>query len=52
MNKLFSSFDLQVYCFLFVVDNYFAKIFITCNKDYEPEEFQDIITEAIKRIKS
>ena len=52
LNALSAQMGYQMFCFLFVVDNYFVKIFISCNKTYKPEKFQDIITEAIKRIKN
>ncbi|MEI6752144.1 MAG: hypothetical protein WCK78_03155 [Paludibacter sp.] len=50
-NQMLSSGGLQIYCYLFVVDNYYVKVFITCNKDYKPEKFQDLVKDIITRIK-
>jgi hypothetical protein len=51
VNKMVEPYGLQMYCYLFVVDNYFVKIYVTCNKDYKPEKFQDLVTDIINRIK-
>lgn len=51
INGMAAQSGLQMYCYLFVVDNYFVKIYVNCNKSYGPEKFQDLITESIKRIK-
>ena len=50
-NQMFSSGGLQIYCYLFVVDNYYVKVYIVCNKNYKPEKFQDLVKDIINRIK-
>lgn len=51
VNKMVAQYGLQMFCYIFVVDDYFVKIYITCNKDYKPEKFQELVTDVILRIK-
>lgn len=49
--KMMEPYGYQSFCFLFVVDNYFVKIYVTCLKEYTPDKFQNFVSEAIKRVK-
>lgn len=51
VNKMVEAYGFQMYCYLFVVDNYFVKVYVCCNIDYKPEKFQHLITDIIARIK-
>jgi hypothetical protein len=51
-NKMMDPYGFQIYCLLFVVDNYFVKLYLTCLKEYPPSQFQSYVTEAILKIKS
>jgi hypothetical protein len=51
INKMAEVYGLQMYCYPFFVENYFVKVYITCNKEYKPEKFQDLIGVIISRIK-
>jgi len=50
LNSMIKGYNLQLYCFLFVVDNYFVKCYTSCPLDYKPESFQAIINDIIQRI--
>ena len=50
LNKLMRSYNLYMFCFTFVVNNYFVKIHIACNREIQPEKFQYLIDEVIKRL--
>lgn len=54
-NKEFTAmmdpYGYQIFCILFVVDNYFAKIYVTCIKEKNPADFQKIVTSTIIKIK-
>lgn len=52
VNALVENFGLQMYCYLFVVGNYFVKVYITCSKDYKPNKFQNLVSDIISRIKN
>ena len=49
--QMMEPYGFQIFCFLFVVDNYFAKIYLTCAKENTPSDFQKIISYAILKIK-
>ena len=51
LNKLMIPYKLHMFCYIFIVNNYFVKLHITCNKEFQPEKFQYLIDEAIKRLK-
>ncbi|MBN1180728.1 MAG: hypothetical protein JXB49_00475 [Bacteroidales bacterium] len=42
---------LQALCYLFVVDNYFVKFYITCSKEYKPDYFVPYIEAAREKIR-
>ena len=42
---------LQAFCYVFVVDNYFVKFYITCIKDYKPDYFIPYIEASRDRIR-
>lgn len=50
LNSMIKEYNLQLYCFLFVVDNYFVKCYISCPLDYKPSTFQAIINDVIQRV--
>jgi hypothetical protein len=50
MTKMFNL-PTQMFCYLFVVDNYFVKVYVSCNIKYEPNKFQPLITDIIQKIK-
>lgn len=50
-SKMMEPYGFQILCYLFVVDNYFVKLYVTCLTEYTPLEFQGFVTEAIGRIK-
>ncbi|MBI1837261.1 MAG: hypothetical protein HYR91_08360 [Flavobacteriia bacterium] len=52
INKMMNMVGMRAYCFLFVVDNYVIKLYLTCNIDSKPAKFQKLITEAISKIKT
>lgn len=52
MNALFlEPYGLQAFTFLFVVNDYFVKFYVTCRKDYKPKFFERYIIEARDKIK-
>ena len=52
LNKLMAPYKLHMFCFIFVINNYFVKLHITCNKEFQPDKFQYLIDETVKRLKS
>lgn len=48
--KMMDPYGYQIFCILFVVDNYFVKIYLTCKKDHSPSEYQNFVTTAINKI--
>jgi len=50
LNSMIKEYNLQLYCFLFVVDNYFVKCYISCPLDFKPTAFQAIINDVIQRV--
>jgi hypothetical protein len=52
VNGMVKQYGLQMYCYLFVVDNYFVKVYICCNIKYKPNKFEPLITDIIRRIKA
>lgn len=51
-SQMMEPYGFQILCILFVVDNYFVKLYVTCLKEYTPDHFQDFVTEAISKIKA
>lgn len=51
VNKMVAPYGLQMYCFIFVVDSYFVKFFITCKKEQEPSIIQPYLDSVISKIK-
>ena len=49
--KMMDPYGYEIFCILFVVDNYFAKIYLTCEKEKNPADFQKIVSSAILKIK-
>lgn len=49
--KMMDPYGYKIFCILFVVDNYFAKIYLTCAKEKNPADFQKIVSSAIIKIK-
>ena len=52
VNSIMKTAGLQAYCLLFVVDNYFVKIYITTKINTKITQFQPLINEAIYKIKN
>lgn len=52
VNSMMKIAGLQAYCLLFVVDNYFVKIYITTKLNTKVTHFQPLIDEAISKIKN
>ena len=52
VNKMSAPYGLQMYCYLFVVDNYFVKFYISCKKTLAPNIIQPYLTAVIKKIKN
>lgn len=50
-SQMMEPYGFQILCYLFVVDNYFVKLYVTCLTEYTPTKFQSFVTEAISRIK-
>ncbi len=48
--KMMEPYGYQIFCILFVVDNYFVKIYLTCKKEFSPSEYQNYVSTAIKKI--
>jgi len=51
INNMMKMVGMRAYCFLFVVDNYVVKLYLTSTIDSKPVKFQKLITEAISKIK-
>ncbi len=49
--KMMEPYGYQIFCIMYVVDNYFVKIYLTCKKEYTPSEFQNYVSTSIKKIK-
>ena len=49
--QLMEPYGYQVFCLLYVVDDYFVKQHITCMKEHIPETYQNFVTTTIKKIK-
>ncbi len=52
VNSMMKIAGLQAYCLLFVVDNYFVKLYITTKTNTKVTHFQPLIDEAISKIKN
>lgn len=50
--KMMEPYGYQIFCFLYVVDGYFVKQYITCLKEYTPSTFQYFIDSTISKIKN
>lgn len=50
VNQMIERFGLQMYCYLFVVDNYFVKFYISCKAEFEPTIIQPYLTKVIAKI--
>ena len=50
-SKMMDPYGYQVFCLLYVVDDYFVKQHITCLKEFTPQRFQNFVTTTIKKIK-
>ena len=50
INSMVKAYNMQMYCFLFVVDNYFVKCYLSCPLEFKPTAFQATINENIQRI--
>ena len=48
---LMEPYGYQVFCLLYVVDDYFVKQHITCLKEHTPGMYQNFVTTTIKKIK-
>ncbi len=48
---LMEPYGYQVFCLLYVVEDYFVKQHITCLKEHIPSTFQNFVTTTIKKIK-
>lgn len=51
-SEMMKPYGFKIICYLFVVDNYFVKLYVTCLTEYQPINFQDFVNESIKRIKN
>lgn len=51
-NKMMEPYGFKIICYLFVVDNYFVKLYVTCLTEYQPTKFQNFVDESIRRIKN
>ena len=49
--ELMEPYGYQVFCLLYVVDDYFVKQHITCLKEHTPSTYQNFVTTTIKKIK-
>lgn len=52
VNSLMATYGFQVYCILFVVDNYFVKLYITCASEAKPKAFERLVAAIAKKIKN
>lgn len=52
VNQLVASYGLQMYCFIFVVDSYFVKFYISCKIEIEPSVIQPYLDKVISKIKN
>lgn len=51
MSDMFlTPYGFQALCFVFVVDNYFVKIYVTCLKEYKPKYLEKYITAVRDKI--
>jgi hypothetical protein len=50
-NQLMEPYGYQVFCLLYIVDNYFVKQHITCLKEHIPSVYQSFVTSTINKIK-
>jgi hypothetical protein len=51
VNQMVAQYGLQMYCFIFVVDNYYVKFYISCKKELEPSIIQPYLDSVIKKVK-
>lgn len=51
-NDLMAPYGYQVFCILYVVDDYFVKQHITCLKEQIPSTYQNFVTTTITKIKN
>ena len=51
LNGMSARYGLQMYCYLFVVDNYFVKLYITCKKELKPDVIQQQLNSVVRKIK-
>ena len=49
--ELMSPYGYQVFCLLYVVNDYFVKQHITCLIEHIPSTYQNFVTTTIKKIK-
>jgi len=52
VNQMVAPYGLQMYCFIFVVDSYFVKFYISCKKELEPSIIQPYLDMVISKIKN
>ncbi len=51
LNEMSAEYGLQMYCYIFVVDNYFVKFFISCKKELAPNVIQPYVNSVVEKIK-
>jgi hypothetical protein len=51
INKMVGVYGRQMFCYIFIIDNYYIKFYIDCKKDLKPEIIQPFLDSVIKRIK-
>jgi|GEM_PF-2462941 len=48
--EMMDPYGYQIICFLYVIDDYYIKQYITCKKEFTPSDFQNFIDSTISRI--
>lgn len=52
VSQMVAPYGLKMYCYIFVVDNYFVKFYISCRIDFEPNDIQPYLDSTISKIKA
>lgn len=51
INQMIARYGLQIYCFIFVVDGYFVKFYVSCSKDSKPDIIQPYVDNILGKLK-
>jgi len=52
VNHMLAAYGIRHYCFIFVIDSYFVKFYISCKKELEPTIIQPYLDKVKEKIKN